>query len=164
VIFALKAEQLPPSSVSERAAPFGIAAACSCAARQWQDRPMSAFLFESSKKRIGFHFPMNPTITVDGQVGYLFESEKTGSYCFVPQDQIRFADDGKAVINEVQYFKSGWALRNMRSTSSDRAGTYLFPNLGRLITNVDSVGPRRFLSTVASHSSHPFPAHVVRPA
>ena len=107
---------------------------------------------------------MNPTITVEGQVGYLFEGEETGSYCFVPQDQVRFADDGKAVINEVQYFKSGWALRNMRSTSCDSAGTYSFPNLGRLITNVDSVGPRRFLSTVASHSSHPFPARVVRPA
>ncbi len=103
---------------------------------------------------------MRPTITVDGQVGYLFEGEKLGSYCFVPQDQVRFADDGNAVIDEIRYFKSGWALRNMRSTASDSAGTYLFPNPGRLISNVDSAGPRRFLSAVTTHSSHPFAARV----
>ena len=107
---------------------------------------------------------MNLTITVDGQVGYLFEGEKLGSICFVPQDQVRFADDGKAVIDEVSYFTSGWALRNMRSASCESSGTYLFPNLGRLITDFDSAGTRRFLSTAASHSAHPFPTRAVRPA
>ena len=107
---------------------------------------------------------MNPTITVDGQVGYLFEGEKLGSFCFVPQDQVRFSDNGKVVIDEVQYFRSGWALRNMRSTSSDYSGTYLFPNLSRLIRDFDTAGPRRFLAAVASHSFHPFPDRIVRPA
>jgi hypothetical protein len=107
---------------------------------------------------------MNATITVDGQVGYLFEGETRGSYCFVPQDQVRFTDDGNPVINEVQYFKSGWALRNMRSTSTDSAGTYLFPNLGRLITDFGSVGPRRFLSMAAAHPPHLFATDLVRHA
>ena len=105
---------------------------------------------------------MHPTIIVAGQVGYLFEGKSRGSYCFVPQDQVRFADDGKITIDEIQYFRSGWALRNMRSTSTESAGTYLFPKSDRLISDFDPAPLKRFLSAAAANSSHPFPARESR--
>ena len=126
------------------------------------DTSHQRFIFKSGEKGIGSTVPVNPTIIVDGQVGYLFEAEKFGSICFVPKDQVLFSADGIAVIDEVRYFQSGWALRNMRSTSIDSAGTYLFPNPGRLISDFSSARTKSFLSALASHSIHPFPASVAR--
>lgn len=105
---------------------------------------------------------MRSTIIVDGQVGYLFEGERSGSFCFVPENLVHFDDNGKTVVDEVQYFRSGWALRNMRSASIENTGPYLFPNTRRLISDFNLAGPKRFLSAMAVHSCHPFAPSLVR--
>ena len=96
---------------------------------------------------------MHPTITVAGRVGYLFEAAAPGSYCFVPREHVNFADDGKIVVDEVEYFRRGWALRNMRCTPIEIAGTYLFPNPSRLISDFSAAPLRQFLATIAAHAS-----------
>jgi hypothetical protein len=103
---------------------------------------------------------MHPTIILAGQEGYLFEGKAVGTYCFVPRDQVRFTDDGNVGIDEVRYFSSGWALRNMRATPVESAGTYLFPKSDRLISNLSFLPVRQFLSALVARSAHPFAASV----
>ena len=103
---------------------------------------------------------MHGTIILAGQEAYLFEGTGVGTYCFVLQDQVCFSDNGKVIIDEVRYFKSGWALRNMRCTPIESAGTFLFSKPDRLISNFSPVPLSHFLSRLAAHSSHPFAASV----
>jgi hypothetical protein len=118
-------------------------------------------LFDSSRERLCFRAPTRSTIIVDGQEGYLFEGEKSRSFCFVPVDLVHFAEDGSAIVDEVQYFQSGWALWNMRRASIENTGPYLFPNTRRLISDFNLAGPKCFLSAMAAHSTHPFSAGLV---
>jgi hypothetical protein len=99
---------------------------------------------------------MHSTITVAGQVGHLFEGDRTGSYCYVPLHLVGIADNGSVHIDEVEYFRSGWALRNMRGAPTDYAGTYLFPNPERMVTDFSPAPIKAFLVRIAELSNHPF--------
>ena len=92
---------------------------------------------------------MRSTVTVAGQSGYLFESGNVGSYCFVPQDCVHVADDGRIIIDEVRYFRSGWALRNMRCAPTESPGTFLFPDSNRMVSDFGPALLKQFLATAA---------------
>ena len=98
---------------------------------------------------------MCPTITLAGQVGFLFESDRAGCYCFVPQELAEISDNSGVRIDQAAYFRSGWALRNMRGTPIEWAGTYLFPDPDRMVTDFSPAPISGFMARIEQRSSHP---------
>jgi hypothetical protein len=104
---------------------------------------------------------MRPTITLAGQAGYLFEGDRAGSYCFVPKHLVDIADNGGLRIDEADYFRSGWALRNMRGTPIEWAGNFLFPDPNRMVTDFSPAPISAFLARIDERSDHPFDPSVL---
>jgi hypothetical protein len=69
---------------------------------------------------------------------------------------VDIADDGGVRINEADYFRSGWAIRNMHGTPIECAGRFLFPNPDRMVTDLSPDPIRAFLVRMAGRSNHPF--------
>jgi hypothetical protein len=106
--------------------------------------------------RISLIFPMNPTITVNGEIGYIFAGTLPDTYCFVPDHYVAITDDGRVTVDEIQYFVSGWSVRNMRAAYSEPGGSHLFPDQNDLIRDFKSPEVEQFLSRVTSRTHHPF--------
>jgi hypothetical protein len=84
-----------------------------------------------------------PLFCVGGEIGWIFAGEFPLTYCFVPENSILFHDDGPQ-LDEVTYFRSGWAERNFRANDGG-AGHYLFPNLSKPVTKSEGEATTQFL-------------------
>ena len=99
---------------------------------------------------------MNTMVQVEGQDGYLFWGQAPATLCFVPEDCVTFAAEGRIVINERRYFLDGWSVRNMRWNGSDAGGSHVFPVATRPVHNIKEPGVAQFLARTVSRSRHPF--------
>ncbi len=88
----------------------------------------------------------NLIVKAGGHLGRIYEGENPQTYCFVPDDCIIF-EDGKVRIEEGDYIRSGWDVRNMRFNDSG-LGQHLFPNLDRPIMNLEADSVRVFLDRI----------------
>lgn len=87
-----------------------------------------------------------PTVTVNGRPGLIFEGEIPDTYCFVPQDCVSVDADGPHV-NELQYLRSGWDVRNMRCNETPD-GNHLFPKARARVSQLDGEPVRHFLTRI----------------
>ena len=85
-------------------------------------------------------------IRAGGCVGRIFEGESGPTYCFVPDDCI-FFEDGKLRVEEGDYVRSGWDVRNMRFNDFG-TGQHLFPNAARPVVDLDNDSVRVFLHRI----------------
>jgi len=69
--------------------------------------------------------------------------------------RLAFSDNGGVRIDKAAYFRSGWALRNMRGTPIEWAGTYLFPDPDRMVTDFSPAPISGFMARIEQRSSHP---------
>lgn len=87
-----------------------------------------------------------PTVTVNGRPGLIFEGEIPETYCFVPQECLSVDADGEHV-NEIQYLRSGWDVRNMRCNETPD-GNHLFPKTHGRAVKLDAAPVRHFLDRI----------------
>jgi len=87
-------------------------------------------------------------VTIDGHQGSIFEGELPETYCFVPEECIS-TDRAGLHVNELDYVRSGWDVRNMRfSETTD--GQHLFPKPLCPVINLEDEAVRKFLTRIKS--------------
>jgi len=87
-----------------------------------------------------------PTVTINGRPGLIFAGELPDTYCFVPQECITVDADGEHV-NEIEYIRSGWDIRNMRHNESTDAN-HLFPKVRGRLASLDGQSVRHFMTRI----------------
>lgn len=87
-----------------------------------------------------------PTVVVAGASGVVFEGETPDTFCFVPQQCVR-EDNGKLRVDEIDYVKSGWDVKNVRF-SNPPFGNHLFPNSDRVVQDLEQPAVRGFLDRI----------------
>jgi hypothetical protein len=87
-------------------------------------------------------------ISIGGLTGSVFEGELPQTYCFVPEYCL-VKEDGRLVVAEGDYMRSGWDVRNMRFNDAGE-GQHLFPNTQRPIADLDVESVRIFLNRIDS--------------
>ena len=72
-------------------------------------------------------------LTLDGQVGVVFENETREVLVFVPQECVVIGNDGEMSIDQASYFSSGWAQRSVQFSDSRTDLELAFPDASRPI-------------------------------
>jgi len=84
-------------------------------------------------------------VMVRGQRGYVFESADRKVYCFVPDDCVYRVENGLLLVNEIAYFRSGWAVRNRRLHHPEADGSCMFPVPDGLVVDPGIAPVQEFL-------------------
>ena len=99
---------------------------------------------------------MISTITIAGEVGYLFHGQTHASYCFVPEVYVTHVAEGPVIIDERRFFLDGWSLRNMRWNGVAAGGSHVFPVARRPVADLAAPGVVEFVTNAESRSRPPF--------
>ena len=83
------------------------------------------------------------TLFIGGLDGFIFEGEAPQTCCFVPAYCLS-SEDGVFRVDEGDYVRSGWGVRNMRFNDAG-GGQHLFPDARRPIVATDSDRVRTFI-------------------
>ncbi len=89
----------------------------------------------------------NPTITIDGRTGCIFEGEIPETFCFVPEECI-IAEGENVRVAEGDYIRGRWDVRNMRFNDAGE-GQHLFPNAQRPLVDLNGAPVGIFLRRIA---------------
>lgn len=89
---------------------------------------------------------ITPIVIPDGQVGYIFEGEAPQTFCFVPEACVK-TNGGEVSIDEMEYVRSGWDLKNMRMSNAP-SGNHLFPRASHPANDFETEPVKIFLDRI----------------
>ena len=85
-------------------------------------------------------------LTLDGQTGYLFESETREVIVFVPEECVVITNTGELSIDQAAYFSTGWAERSALFSDARTDLERAFPEAGLPISDENEPRVKALLS------------------